>query len=254
MILPRIIPTLLLYDEGIVKTKSFKNPVYLGDPINAVRIFNEKEVDELVIADIAVTKNGGDPNFKWIEEIVSEAFMPIGYAGGISNLDTIKMLFNLGIEKVILNSFSFDYDLITEAAKIYGNQSIVVCIDVKKTILGNYKIYTHSGQQKQSTELLMHAKKVVEAGAGEIIIQSIDKEGAMSGYDITLTRNVADSVDVPIVALGGASCMKDMEEVIKQGGASAAAAGSIFVFKSKERGVLINYPSKTEIANLFMNE
>jgi cyclase len=254
MILPRIIPTLLLYNDGIVKTKSFKSPVYLGDSINAVRIFNEKEVDELVIADIGVTKNGGTPNLKWIKEIVSEAFMPIGYAGGISNLDTIKMIFNLGIEKVIINSYSFDYDLITEAANIYGNQSVVVCIDVKKTIFGNYKIYTLAGQQKQSTDLLLHAKKVVEAGAGEIIIQSIDKDGTMSGYDIELTRNVADSVDVPIVALGGASCLKDMKVAIRHGGASAAAAGSIFVFKSKERGVLINYPSKIEIANLFKNE
>lgn len=254
MILPRIIPTLLLQDEGIVKTKSFKHPVYLGDPINAVRIFNEKEVDELVIADISVTKNGVVPHFKWIEEIVSEAFMPIGYAGGIDNLDTIKRLFTLGIEKVILNSFSFNYNLISAAANIYGNQSIVVCIDVKKSLFGNYIIYTHSGQKKQSTELLAHAQNVVEAGAGEIIIQSIDKEGTMSGFDITLTRNVADSVDVPIVALGGASCLKDLKKVIRDGGASAAAAGSIFVFKSKERGVLINYPSKSEFINLFKND
>ncbi len=251
MSLVRVVPTLLLKGEGLVKTSQFKNPIYIGDPINAVRIFNEKEVDELVLLDITATAEKREPKYNWIKDIVSESFMPIGYGGGIKNIEEAKKLFDTGIEKLIINSASLDVDFLSSLAEIYGNQSIVVCIDVRKNLLGNYSVYTHNGTQKHKMTPAVMAKSVVDAGAGEIIIQSIDREGTMKGYDIELIKMVSKAVNVPVVASGGAGATDHLREAIIGGGASAVTAGSMFVFKGKHRGVLINYPTPNELKNLF---
>jgi cyclase len=248
----RVIPTILLKGKGMVKTVNFKNPTYLGDPINAVRIFNEKEVDELVLLDIFATRENRDPNYQWIKDIVSESFMPIGYGGGIKNIEQIKKMFDLGVEKIILNSGSFDFDLLTKAASIYGEQSIVVSIDVKKSLFGGYNVYSNSGQNKYKYKPDEFAKQVVNSGAGEIIIQSIDHEGLMKGYDLTLTKLVSTSVNVPIVASGGAGDLQHLKSAVVEGGASAVAAGSLFVYKGKHKAVLINYPSVKELQKIIL--
>jgi cyclase len=250
----RIIPVLLLKDDGLVKTKNFKDPIYIGDPINAVRIFNEKEVDELILMDITASRLNRAPNFQWIQEIVSESFMPLGYAGGIRSLDHIKKLFDTGLEKIIINSSMFDSDLINMAASIYGSQSIVVCIDVRKSLFQGYQVYTNSGEVKHKISPVEAAQQSVEAGAGEIIIQSIDRDGTMSGYDLELIKIISDSVDVPVVACGGAGIIENFREAIQKGHASAIAAGSMFVFKGKQRAILINYPSTEIIKTIFPND
>lgn len=246
----RLIPILLLKDNGLVKTRAFKNPVYVGDPINAVRIFNEKEVDELILCDIDASLSNRDPNYSRIKDIVSECFMPVGYCGGISSIDHIKKLFDLGIEKVVINTALFNFELVSQAASIYGSQSIVASIDAKKSFFGTYHVYTKSGTKKHSLAPDLFAQQLVKAGVGEIIIQSIDKEGSMLGYDLELTRSVADSVNVPVIASGGAGNMQHIADAISLGKASSVAAGSFFIFKGKHKAVLINYPSQSEILKL----
>lgn len=243
----RVIPVLLLVEKGLYKTTNFKTPVYLGDPINAVRIYNEKEVDELVLLDINASKNNTKPNFEYIKSIVSESFMPVGYGGGINSIDDMKKLFDLGVEKVILNTNAFDFDLITKAASIYGNQSIVACIDAKKSLFGSYSVYTKSGTIKHKINPAEFAIQLKNAGVGEIIIQSIDAEGKMLGFDIELIEMVSKSVNIPVVATGGAGKFEDLLTAIDEGGASAVAAGSIFVFKGKLKGVLINYLNNEQL-------
>lgn len=254
MISTRIIPILLLKGEGLVKTICFKDPTYIGDPINAVRIFNEKEVDEIVILDIAATKENRNPKYEWIKDIVSESFMPLAYGGGIKNLEQIKQLFDIGIEKVILNSALSNLELINKASDIYGNQSIVASIDVKKTLFGDYQIYTYSGTKREKYNLMCFVKKIVDAGIGEIIIQSINREGTMKGYDLELLKKVSNSVNVPVVASGGAGSLNDFKDAIQKGNATAVAAGSLFVYKGIHKAVLINYPNSITIKNIFNNE
>jgi imidazole glycerol-phosphate synthase subunit HisF len=251
MNLVRVIPTLLLKGEGLVKTEQFKKPVYIGDPINAVRIFNEKEVDELVLMDITATAEQRDPKYEWIKDIVSESFMPIGYGGGIKNIEQAKKLFDTGIEKLIINSAAFNLEFLSSLAKIYGNQNVVVCIDSRKNFLGDYLVYTHNATQHHKMTPDAMAKLVVDAGAGEIIIQSVDREGSMKGYDIDLIKLASRAVTVPVVASGGAGNLNDLRNAILNGGASAVAAGSMFVFKGKHRGVLISYPTPADLKNLF---
>lgn len=246
----RIIPTLLLINNGLYKTVQFKNPIYVGDPINAVKIFNEKEVDELILLDIKSTVEKREINFEKIREIVSEAFMPIGYGGGINNLNQIEELFNLGIEKVVFNSSAFNNsELIESAARKYGNQSIVVSLDVKKDFWGNYKLYTHSGQTKQRLELIEAGKHFENLGAGELFVNSIDKDGTLTGYDLNLIKIVSKSVNIPVIASGGANSIQNFSDAIKSG-ASAVAAGSMFVFHGKHRAVLISYPKYEELERL----
>ncbi|TAL59629.1 MAG: imidazole glycerol phosphate synthase subunit HisF [Bacteroidetes bacterium] len=249
----RIIPVLLLKNNGLVKTIKFKNPAYVGDPINAVKIFNEKEVDELVILDITATCEKRELNYNKIEEIVSEAFMPVGYGGGIYKLEQIEKLFKLGIEKVIINSAAYSNpSLIKEAAEIFGNQSIVVAIDIKKDLFGNNKIYSHSGSIKQSIDLKFAIKKFEDSGAGEIFINSIDKDGTMTGYDDNLIRLVSEHISIPVVASGGAGKIEHFANAI-EAGASAVAAGSMFVFHGKHRAVLISYPKYSELEEALRN-
>lgn len=249
--LPRIIPLLLLKDGGLVKTVNFRSPNYIGDPINAVRIFNEKEVDEIIILDIDISSNRKEPNYDLLYEIVSESFMPVGYGGGIKSSEQIKKIFDIGVEKVILNTNSFNYDLISSAAAKYGSQSIVTSIDVKKNIYRKYNIYINGGRDKCKQLLEEHLIKVVEAGSGEIIIQSIDDEGKMKGLDIELLKLVSTMVNVPVVASGGVGSLEHIRDAILIGGATAIAAGSFFIYKGKHNAVLLNYPSSSQIKRLF---
>jgi imidazole glycerol-phosphate synthase subunit HisF len=246
----RIIPILLLHKGGLVKSVKFKNYKYIGDPINAVKIFNEKEADELALIDIDATKEGRGPNIKQIVDIVSEAFMPISYGGGITKIEQIKSLFFNGVEKVILNkSASTNPNLITTAANQFGNQSIVVSIDVKKTLFGGKKIYTDNGSKSISKNIVAYAKEVESAGAGEIIVNSIDNDGTYVGYDLELIREITKAVEIPVIACGGASSINDFIEA-KKNGASAVAAGSMFVFQRPHQAVLISYPSYEEVKQL----
>lgn len=252
MLKTRVIPCLLLKGNGLVKTIQFKNPTYIGDPINAVKIFNDKEVDELVFLDITASKENKRPNFGLLAEIASECFMPLGYGGGIKSIQDIEQLFNLGIEKVVLNSCLNDnMQLITDASKIFGSQSIVASIDVKKQWLTKKQtVYTHNGNANTKIPAEEFASKVEQAGAGEIILNSIDHDGMMQGYDLALIKTVSKRVNIPVVALGGAGSLSDFKRAIEEG-AAGVAAGSFFVFQKTHRAVLITYPSKTELIELF---
>lgn len=245
----RIIPVLTLQNEKLVKTVRFKNPTYIGDPINAVKIFNEKEVDEIVILDITATKEKREPNYTKIEEIASEAFMPFAYGGGITTLNQIERLFKLGIEKVVLNSvLETNMNLVTEATKIFGSQSIVASIDVKKNLFGKNQAYKISGTTKVDIPLLDFVKKLEQAGVGEFFINSIDRDGTYSGYDLELIKQLSNIVNTPIVACGGASSIDSFLPAI-QHGASAIAAGSMFVYTGSTRGILINYPKQEDLVD-----
>jgi len=255
MYLPRIIPVLLLKGKGLVKTVKFKNPTYIGDPINAVRIFNELEADELVFLDIIASKQGRTIDLQFVKDIGDEAFMPFAVGGGIKSLNTVEEVLRNGAEKVVLNSVAVkEPDLIYRAASVFGSQSIVVAIDVKKNIFGDRKVYIEDGTQRCNASILERVKAAEGRGAGEIIIQSIDRDGTMSGYDLELIREVSETVSIPVIALGGAGCKEHLKDAIEAGKASAAAAGSMFVFHGPRKGVLVNYPAKDEIAQLFGEE
>ena len=250
MLRTRVIPCLLLKGNGLVKTVQFKNPTYIGDPINAVKIFNDKEVDELVFLDIAATAEKRGPNFKLLNEISTECFMPLGYGGGITSLQEIEKLFNLGIEKVILNSSAFHHPkLISEAVHVFGSQSIIAAMDVKKGWLSKKQtVYVNAGSLNTKTSPLEYAKKMEDAGVGEIIVNSIDADGTMLGYDLHLIQAVSSELKIPVVALGGAGGLEDLSKA-KKAGASAVAAGSMFVFQKAHRAVLITYPRQEDIKN-----
>jgi imidazole glycerol-phosphate synthase subunit HisF len=247
----RVIPTLLLRDGGLVKGERFKNHRYVGDPINAVKIFNEKEVDELVFLDIGAGKRGSGPNFELLRDIASEAFMPFGYGGGITKIKQIEKLFQLGVEKVVINSAAMDDQLIIrEASRIAGSQSIVVSIDIRKSLLGGMEVYTGCGKKRSKLNPVDYAKQVEDMGAGELLLCSIDREGTGKGYDLASIKAVANSVSIPVVASGGAGSLDDFKTAVTAG-ASAVAAGRMFVFHGKLKGVLITYPQNEQLANVF---
>ncbi len=248
MIRPRVIPALLLKGQGLVKTVKFKDPKYLGDPINVVRIFNDKEVDEIVLLDITATPQNRGPQFEVLKDIASEVFIPLAYGGGIRSMEDVRTLLGIGIEKLIMNTSAVENpSLIRDTADHAGSQAVVVSMDVKKNFLGKYEVFTRCGQKKTGLDPVKHAMEVEKMGAGEILLNSIDCDGMMQGYDIELVRRVADAVKVPVVACGGAGNLAHVAEVIQQGHASAAAAGSMFVFQGPLRGVLISYPSPKEL-------
>jgi imidazole glycerol-phosphate synthase subunit HisF len=248
----RIIPTLLLRNGGLVKGQQFKNHKYIGDPINAVKIFNEKDVDELVFLDISATANKREPNFELISDIASEAFMPFGYGGGISTLAHIEKLFSLGVEKSIINSAAFyTPELISEASRMAGSQSIVVSIDYKKNCFAQYEVMVENGSKRTKLNPVDYAKKMQDLGAGELIVNAIDREGTAKGYNIELLEKVASSVDIPVVALGGAGKLQDLADVVNQTHISAVAAGDLFVFHGKHKAVLITYPKYSKLEKLF---
>ena len=252
MLRPRITPCLLIHDGGLVKTRHFKDPRYVGDPLNAVKIFNEKEVDELVFLDIGATSAGKEPNFALVQSIATEAFMPFSYGGGVSTVDHVSRLIKLGVEKVVLNSAAIDRpQLIREAADLVGCSSVVVSIDVKRSIFGRYEVVSRSGTRKTGRDPVQWAMEAVSLGAGEIILTSIDREGTMKGYDLEITRAVASAVPIPVIASGGAGNLGDLRKAVTEGCAAAASAGSMFVFHGKHRAVLITYPGYQELQQLF---
>jgi imidazole glycerol-phosphate synthase subunit HisF len=249
--IPRVIPVLLLRNAGLVKTQKFKDPKYVGDPINAVKIFNEKEVDELVFLDITATKEAKKINYKLLHEIATECFMPLCYGGGVSSVEDIKNIISTGVEKVAINSAAVQNPiLIRKAADIFGSSTIVVSIDVKKNIWGKKNVYTHAGTKNSGLDPIKFAVEMNKMGAGEILLNSVDKDGLMSGYDLELIEKISKEVDIPVIACGGAGSLNDLKPAVEVG-ASALAAGSMFVFHGKHRAVLINYPSQKELQQLF---
>ena len=252
MFLPRIIPVLLLKGKGLVKTVKFKEPKYIGDPINAVKIFNDLKADELVFLDITASKEARTVSVDLVKDIGDEAFMPFGVGGGINNIRQIELLLKAGAEKVIINTNAvIKPELVAEAAKIFGSQSIVVSLDAKKSLFGKYGCWIKGGHDNAKTDPMELAKKAQELGAGELIINSIDLDGMMTGYDISLVKMIADSVSIPVVACGGAGNLEHFKNAYFEGNAHALAAGSTFVFHGPRRAVLINYPSKSELKKLF---
>lgn len=248
----RVIPCLLLRNQGLVKTVKFKNPTYLGDPINVVRIFNDKEVDELVLLDITATIERRKPRVKLIAQIAGECFMPLGYGGGIRSLEDVQELLNIGIEKVVINSYAAENpSFIRKAADIAGTQSVVVSIDFKRTLGGKCEVFTHSGTKATGLNPIEFAREMEAMGAGELLLNSIDRDGTMQGYDMELITRVAQVVHIPVVACGGAGSVGDLVDAVRRGGASAAAAGSLFVFQGRHRAVLISYPSPQELKQAF---
>ncbi len=246
MLQSRIIPCLLLHKGGLVKTVKFKKPRYIGDPINAVKIFNEKEVDELIVIDIDATVENREPNYNQIEDIVSEAFMPVCYGGGITTVDQMERLFYSGIEKISM-SFSAlnEQKLVSEAALRFGSQSIIVTLDIKKSFLKKkYQVVTHNGSKKTGKDPVQMAIQMEKMGAGELVINNIDRDGTMVGYDTQYLKEIVDAVSIPVVILGGAGKLDDFKIGIADTGASAVAAGSMFVYHGRLKAVLINYPSQ----------
>ena len=247
----RVIPSLMLENRGLVKTVSFRKPSYVGDPINAVKIFNEKEVDELVFLDISATAEGKEPNYELIRDIATECFMPFGYGGNIRTIEQISQLFQLGAEKVIISSRACeDPGFIRKAAQHFGSQSIIVSIDVKKNLLGKYSVYARGGRKNTGSDPVAFARLMEQMGAGEIILTSIDCDGKMNGYDISLIGMVSRQLSIPVVARGGAGKIEDFAQACTAG-ASAVTAGSLFVFYGKHRAVLINYPEIPVLENAF---
>lgn len=248
MALPRIIPVLLLKDRGLVKTTKFQQPVYVGDPINAVKIFNEKEVDELIILDISATRQQYEPRYDYLREIVSECFSPLGYGGGVRTIEHIKKIVQSGIEKVVINTACCsEPEFLKRASGDFGSSTIVAAMDIKKNIFGKYSVYTHAGTKSTGFDPVRHAVNLQQLGAGELFVNNIDLDGTMKGYDHALIRRIVDAVDIPVIVCGGAADHEDLYKAIKESGASAAAAGSIFVFQGKHRGVLITYPEYEKI-------
>ena len=252
MIITRVIPCLLLRRAALVKTVRFKKPSYVGDPINTVRIFNEQEVDELVFLDITATTESRQPPLDLIAEISRECFMPFGYGGGIRTLEDVRQVLATGAEKAIINTAAWKHpELIQQAAEQFGSQSIIVSMDVKRTLFGKPQVVVASGQESTGMDPVTYAKRAADLGAGEILLTSVDREGTFTGYDLELVRQVTRAVGIPVVANGGAGNLGHLREVVRDGGASAAAAGSLFVFQGAHRAVLINYPERKALDRLF---
>tara|TARA_B110000003_G_scaffold186907_1_gene185744 strand:+ start:275 stop:1051 length:777 start_codon:yes stop_codon:yes gene_type:complete len=251
MLQPRIIPSLLIHEKGLVKSTKFKDYKYVGDPINAVKIFNEKEVDEIIIVDIDASVNGNEPDYRLIEKLAYECRMPLCYGGGIKTAEQAQRIFALGVEKISISSIAVQNpEIITEIANVVGNQSVVVVLDVKKKLFGGYEIYTHNGTKKTGIDPVEFVQKIEKLGAGEIVINSIDNDGTMKGYDLNLLDLIRDKISLPLTVLGGAGNMNHIGEVIAKHGIIGVAAGSNFIFKGKYRAVLINYPTVKEKIDL----
>lgn len=252
MLRPRIIPSLLLQDKGLVKTVNFKSPKYVGDPINAVRIFNEKEVDELAFFDIDATVLKKEPDYVLIEKLANQSRMPLCYGGGVKTIEQAQKIFGLGIEKIALSSVVMQNpQLVTQIAERVGSQSVIVVLDIKKKLLGGYEVYTHNGKKSTGINPVKFVKELQQLGAGEIIINSIDQDGVMKGYDLNLIDKIAETISIPLTVLGGAGSLSDIEKVIDKYGVIGVAAGSLFVFKGPYKAVLINYPTQIEKNKVF---
>lgn len=252
MLRTRVMPCLLLKGEGLVKTIKFSKERYVGDPINAVRIFNQKEVDELILFDIDVSSQKSGINFPLIERITSECFMPLCYGGGVKSLEDFRKLFYLGVEKVSVSSLLFENpEVVRQAIAIYGSQSIIATLDIKRAKFSKkYRVHTHSAKKKTAYDPLQATRLAYGLGVGEIILNSIDRDGTWDGFDLELVRSVTEAVSVPIVAVGGAGKLEDISMVVKDSGASAVGLGSMAVFQAKDMGVLIKFPKIIELEKL----
>jgi cyclase len=248
MLKTRVIPALLLRDDALVKTVKFSKPSYIGDPINTVRIFNELEVDELVFLDIEATNQRRKPNLRILREIANECFMPLAYGGGVHDFGIASEIFEIGFEKVVLNSaWQTHPKVIEKIAQHYGKQSLVASVDVKKNFWGNYEVFTHSGSKNSKKNPVEWCKQLEEMGAGEILLTSIDREGTWSGFDLELIRQVSQATHIPLIAHGGAGSIHDIARVVHEGKASAVALGSMVVYQQKGMGVLVNFPDKQRL-------
>ncbi len=251
MLTKRVMPCLLFLDDGLVKTVKFKNPQYVGDPVNAIKIYNEKEVDELIFLDITATNEERAPRYDIIEKISSECFMPLCYGGGISTIDQIRKIFYLGAEKVAIGTSAFTKpELIKEASEIFGSQSIVVVVDVKKNFFKKYETWINSGTKNTQKDALEYALQMQELGAGELLINNIDRDGTYSGYDIALLQRISSVLTIPVIALGGAGTLMDIDKAFKEGGVSACALGSMAVYQGQGLGVLINFPLRKDLLEI----
>ncbi len=252
MLATRLMPCLLMSNGALVKTVRFKNPVYVGDPVNAVRIFNQKEVDELVLLDIEATTHHRGIDYETLEKVVSECFMPICYGGGVNTLEDMRRLFSLGVEKISLGAAAFlNPDLIRQASAEFGSQAIVVTLDVRKGLLGGYSVRTHQGTKDTRVNPVEAARNMEKLGAGEILLNSIDRDGTWSGFDLKLIRDVTNAVGLPVIACGGAGSLQDVRSAVTEGGASAVAIGSMAVFQGKDLGVLIKFPTRKDQEAIF---
>lgn len=252
MLLPRLIPVLLIRNKGLVKTTNFLNDKYIGDPLNAVKIFNEKKVDEIIIIDIDATVNNISPNLNVIKDLAAECRMPMCYGGGIKNAEEASKILSLGVEKISISSEAISNSKIVEdISNEVGSQSVVVTLDVKKNFFGKYEVYTHNAKINTNLNPASLIKEFESRGAGEVVINSIDKDGTMSGYDLDLIKEVSENVKIPITCLGGAGSLSHIKALYAQQGIIGAAAGSFFVFKGKYRAVLITYPSSSEKSSLY---
>jgi len=253
MFRPRIIPVLLLKNQGLVKSVSFKNHRYIGDPINAVKIFNDLKADELVFLDILASKERRTISLDFVKNVGEEANMPFAVGGGITTLDHIQKIIAAGAEKVVINTKAvLEPDFIRKASEAFGSSTIVVCIDVKKKFLGKEQTWILNGTKPTGMDPIEFAKRIEELGAGEIIIQSIDRDGTMQGYDLALIRKISETVKIPVVALGGAGNIQHMKLAYSEAFANGLAAGSMFVYHGARNGILINYPEEKEIKGIVL--
>lgn len=251
MFRPRIIPVLLLQNQGLVKSVAFKNHRYIGDPINTVKIFNDLKADEIVFLDILASKEKRTVSLEFVKKIGEEANMPFAVGGGISTIDQVQTIIAAGAEKVIINTHALNLKFIRSAADTFGSSTIVVCLDVKKRFIGKNQTWIMSGEKSTSYTPVDFALMMQDHGAGELIVQSIERDGMMQGYDINLIKSVSETVTIPVVALGGAGNINHMKQVCNEANASGLAAGSMFVYHGARRGILLSYPDKNDLSNLF---
>ncbi|MBI5720036.1 MAG: imidazole glycerol phosphate synthase subunit HisF [Burkholderiales bacterium] len=247
MLRPRIIPCLLVHEGGLVKTVGFREPKYVGDPINAVKIFNEKEADELMVLDIDATARGREPDYKLISDLAAECRMPLAYGGGVRSAEQAKRIIALGVEKVALSAAALEQpSLVAATAAAVGSQSVAVVLDVRKSMLGSYSVVTHNARRNTGRHPLEVARQMQDAGAGEIVVNSVDRDGTMKGYDLPLAAQLRATLSIPLTVLGGAGSLADIGALVARCGTVGAAAGSLFVFKGAYRAVLINYPQQAQ--------
>lgn len=247
---PRVIPCLQLRNRALVKTLRFKDPVYLGDPVNAIKIFNEKEADELIVLDITATTDGRPPNFDFIAEFASECFMPLAYGGGIRSPEHVARLFAIGVEKAVINTAAFESELVEHTAREHGSQSIVVSMDVKKGLLGGCEVYVRSGTKRTRLDPVTYAQRMEQAGAGELFVNFIDLEGAQVGYNVAMLAELAQAVNIPVIGCGGAGTLEHMRAAFRETGVAALAAATMFCLHGKHRAPLISFPTPEQVAGL----
>ena len=240
---PRVIPCLQFAGGELFKTRRFKDPLYLGDPINAVKLFNDLECDELVVVDIRATLEMREPDYAMIEQFASEAFMPLAYGGGISSVEQIRRILSIGIEKVVIGAAASDRELVAAASAVFGAQSVVVAVDVRKMLFGRREVWTRSGTYNTGFEPRAYARQMEASGAGELFVQSIDLEGERSGYDLALLKEISAAVGIPVIGCGGAGSLADIRALLQSTTVAAAAAGTMFVLHGKRKAPLISYPA-----------